>query len=114
MDFSKDALNDARKQTDLEGELNLRRDLRSIPCVTIDPEMARDHDDAVAIDRTEEDGYRLYVHIADVSHYVGEQTALDREASQSRHRSSGSTGEGALEDHLVHAVRGHQRQCELQ
>ena len=82
VDFSKDALNDARKQTDLEGELNLRRDLRSIPCVTIDPEMARDHDDAVGIERTEEGGYRLYVHIADVSHYVGEQTALDREALQ--------------------------------
>ena len=81
-EFSKDALKDAREQADLEGELKFRRDLRSIPCITIDPEMAQDHDDAVAIERTEEDGYRLYVHIADVSYYVGEHTALDREASQ--------------------------------
>ena len=81
-DFSKDALNDVRGQTDLEGELRFRRDLRSQPCVTIDPEMARDYDDAVGIERTDENGYRLYVHIADVSHYVGEQTALDREASR--------------------------------
>ena len=80
--FSKEALNYARGQTGIESELKFRHDLRSMPCVTIDPEMAQDHDDAVAIERTEEDGYRLYVHIADVSHYVEEQTALDREASQ--------------------------------
>jgi ribonuclease R len=56
-----------------------RRDLRSVPLPTIDPEDARDHDDAVWVERTDQ-GYRAYVAIADVSEYVEEGSELDREA----------------------------------
>ncbi len=56
-----------------------RRDLTRQICFTIDPESARDFDDAVAIEK-EGENYRLYVHIADVSHYVKEGSAIDREA----------------------------------
>ncbi len=61
-------------------EIERRRDLRDQVCFTIDPEKARDFDDAVAIEKTPEGNYRLFVHIADVSYYVREGTSLDREA----------------------------------
>jgi ribonuclease R len=57
-----------------------REDLRDLDLVTIDPLTARDHDDAIFIERNEEGGYRVVVAIADVSHYVQEGTALDAEA----------------------------------
>jgi ribonuclease R len=56
-----------------------RADLREIQHVTIDGETARDFDDAVAIEKTHR-GYRLYVSIADVSHYVTLGSPLDQEA----------------------------------
>ncbi len=56
-----------------------RRDLRDVPLPTIDPDDARDHDDAVWVERTAH-GYRAYVAIADVSEYVEEGSALDAEA----------------------------------
>jgi ribonuclease R len=56
-----------------------RRDLRDVPLPTIDPEDARDHDDAVWVERTD-NGYRVYVAIADVSEYVQPGTELDAEA----------------------------------
>lgn len=56
-----------------------RRDLRNVPFITIDGETARDFDDAVYVER-HRSGYRLWVAIADVSHYVSEGTALDRDA----------------------------------
>jgi len=61
-------------------EIVRRRDLRDQICFTIDPEKARDFDDAVAIELTPEGNYRLFVHIADVSHYIKFGTALDKEA----------------------------------
>ncbi len=56
-----------------------RLDLRRVPHVTIDGPYAKDFDDAVAVEKTDE-GYTLYVSIADVSHYVTKGSELDREA----------------------------------
>lgn len=56
-----------------------REDLRAVPLVTIDGADSRDFDDAVFCEATK-DGWRLLVAIADVSHYVHPDTALDREA----------------------------------
>jgi ribonuclease R len=57
-----------------------REDLRDIDLVTIDPITARDHDDAIFIERNSSGGYHIIVAIADVSHYIQEGTALDAEA----------------------------------
>ncbi|MBN2573052.1 MAG: ribonuclease R [Deltaproteobacteria bacterium] len=57
-----------------------RADLRHVAFVTIDPESARDFDDAVALESLPHGGQRLWVAVADVSHYVREGSALDAEA----------------------------------
>ena len=57
-----------------------REDLRHLPLPTIDPEDARDHDDAVWVERTEGGGYRAWIAIADVSTYVTPGTVIDDEA----------------------------------
>lgn len=62
-------------ETDIQG----RSDLRAITTVTIDGESARDFDDAVSICK-EGDNYRLWVSIADVSHYVLPSSVMDKEA----------------------------------
>lgn len=62
-------------------EIARRLDLRRETVVTIDPEDAKDHDDAVSLENTR-GGYRLGIHIADVSHYVTSGSKLDREARQ--------------------------------
>ena len=60
-------------------DLKGRVDLRSMPTVTIDGETARDFDDAVSL-RRDGENFRLWVSIADVSHYVKKDSPLDREA----------------------------------
>jgi ribonuclease R len=66
----------AVKERDIRG----RTDFRSVQTVTIDGEHARDFDDAITIERLKNGNFWLGVHIADVSHYVKEGSALDEEA----------------------------------
>lgn len=63
-------------RTDLQG----REDLRKQECFTIDPDTAKDFDDAITLTKSHKGHYHLGVHIADVSHYVAVGTALDEEA----------------------------------
>ena len=81
-EFSKRALAAAREFPEVvEAKEGDRRDLRDLPLVTIDGETARDFDDAVCC-REEGDGFRLWVAIADVSHYVRHGDALDLDARE--------------------------------
>ena len=64
---------------DISDELKNRKDLRHLDIITIDGSDAKDLDDAVYVEKTEE-GYKLFVSIADVSYYVRENTELDTEA----------------------------------
>ena len=61
------------------GEKAMRTDLRDLPIFTIDGADTKDIDDAISIEKTAK-GFKLGVHIADVSHYVKKGTALDQEA----------------------------------
>lgn len=79
--FPPGVLEEARNQAVpvSDEEPSRRRDLRDLRMVTIDGEDAKDLDDAVSVERIP-GGYRLGVHIADVSHYVRDDSKLDKEA----------------------------------
>lgn len=81
-EFPKPVLDEAKnieKEISLD-EINKRRDFRKDIIFTIDGEDAKDLDDAVSVEKTENETYILTVHIADVSHYVKENSFLDNEA----------------------------------
>lgn len=59
-----------------------RRDMRGITTFTIDPEDAKDFDDALSIQKLENGNWEIGIHIADVTHYVKPGTALDREGEE--------------------------------
>ncbi len=81
VEFEEKLLNQAERvgKPVSEADMAGRRDLRSLQMVTIDGEDAKDLDDAVSLTK-EGENYCLGVHIADVSNYVQENSALDREA----------------------------------
>jgi ribonuclease R len=81
-DFPKEAQREADRLPGgiSEEEIRRRRDFRGIATVTIDPEDAKDFDDALSCELLPHGRLRVGVHIADVSHYVREGSALDQEA----------------------------------
>lgn len=83
-EFPEDVLEEANEipETITPEMLRQREDLREQFVVTIDPDDARDFDDAIQVERTRGGGWRLGVHIADVAAYVIPGRSLDREASR--------------------------------
>ena len=81
MEFDEKVMNQAERVASEVSEADMlgREDLRDVVMVTIDGEDAKDLDDAVSVSK-EGDDYLLGVHIADVTNYVQENSALDREA----------------------------------
>lgn len=63
-------------------ELNSRRDFRGIPTFTIDPDDAKDFDDALSLQKLDDDTFEVGVHIADVSHFVTPGSIIDKEAEK--------------------------------
>ena len=65
-----------------EEEIRKRRDMRQVLTFTIDPKDAKDFDDALSFQRLKNGNYEVGIHIADVSHYVRENSILEEEAYQ--------------------------------
>ncbi len=76
----REARDDASGRIGASGDFEAgRRDLRSLATFTIDPITARDYDDAISA-AVQDDGWRVWIHIADVSAYVAPRSLIDREA----------------------------------
>ncbi|MCK4663431.1 MAG: ribonuclease R [Bacteroidales bacterium] len=61
-------------------EIAKRRDFRKITTFTIDPEDAKDFDDAISIEKINNGNWEIGIHIADVTHYINQETVVDKEA----------------------------------
>lgn len=84
IDFPSACYKELEKYTDVipPQEAATRVDFRDILTFTIDPEDAKDFDDAISVRTLENGNYEIGVHIADVSHYVREGSELDKEAEK--------------------------------
>ncbi|MFY8003397.1 MAG: ribonuclease R family protein, partial [Chitinophagaceae bacterium] len=82
LSFPEEVLKETAALTDAisTAEVAKRKDCREILTFTIDPADAKDFDDAISIRKLAKGGYEIGVHIADVSHFVEPDTALDKEA----------------------------------
>lgn len=81
--FSEDVLKEAAQLPTFsipQNEILRRRDMRDILTCTIDPDEAKDFDDALSFQVLNTGNYQIGIHIADVTHYVQEQTLIDEEA----------------------------------
>lgn len=80
--FPKGALDQAKSfgKKVLAKDLKKRVDFTSLECITIDPDTAKDYDDALSLTKDRQGNYHLGVHIADVAHYVKAKSPLDTEA----------------------------------
>ncbi|MFO7851325.1 MAG: ribonuclease R [Bacteroidota bacterium] len=83
-DFSKEVESAAEKipVEITKEEISKRRDFRKVPTFTIDPEDAKDYDDALSLRKTKDGLWEVGVHIADVTHYVKPDTIIDNEAER--------------------------------
>jgi len=82
-EVEKEARDIAQKEKPIpQAEIKNRRDYRSVNTFTIDPVDAKDFDDAISIKKLPDGNFEIGIHIADVSHYVKEGTALDKEAGE--------------------------------
>lgn len=116
--FPKSVLAEAAQLPDSipASEIRRRTDLRDREIFTIDPEDARDFDDAISIENRDDGGWSVGVHIADVSYFVREGTALDEEAFQ-RGTSTYLPGEvipmlpDRISNNLCSLVEGEDRLC---
>lgn len=82
LEFPDDVLKESENYPDIipEDEIQRRKDFRDVITFTIDPEDAKDFDDAISYRELEEGLFEVGVHIADVTHYVKPGSALDHEA----------------------------------
>lgn len=81
--FTEDVIKEAIKVSSeeiREEEIKRRRDLRNLSIITIDGSDAKDLDDAVYVEKIDDNKYKLGVYIADVTHYVKEDRKVDKEA----------------------------------
>ena len=86
---------------DADTRLDGRRDLRDLATFTIDPTTAKDFDDAISAEALDDGGWRIWVHIADVTAFVPPRSAVDREAYR---RGTSVYVPGAVEPMLPQAL----------
>jgi ribonuclease R len=84
LSFPKDVEHEAEEISEdiTAAEISRRRDFRDVTTFTIDPFDAKDFDDALSFKQLDNGNYEIGVHIADVSHYITPDSALDKEADQ--------------------------------